>query len=243
MHIRRRRPASWRERKQGIVHLWALPFWAVEWVFEWVAYLLDNWTFLEVLEYFGSFSVLVGVLFYFSESGDRIKQKHYQAWQVVNTAQGKGGNGGRVEALEELSADGIALVGVDVAGAFLQGIRLPRANLLRSNFSNADIRQADFTSAIFDDANLHSANFRSSSLRNCSFRGADLDETDLSGAELAGTDFSGATLVDADLRDANLDGIRWNQIRDIKKANIKDVRNAPRGFVAWALRQGAVQTE
>jgi hypothetical protein len=28
-----------------------------------------------------------------SEAGDRKKQKHYQAWQVINTAQGKGGSG------------------------------------------------------------------------------------------------------------------------------------------------------
>ncbi len=39
----------------------------------------------------------MAVIFYFSESGDRLKQKHYQAWQVINTAQGKGGSGGRIE--------------------------------------------------------------------------------------------------------------------------------------------------
>jgi hypothetical protein len=42
-----------------------------------------------VLECLGGFSVLAGVIFYFSESGDRIKQRHYQEWQVINTAQGK----------------------------------------------------------------------------------------------------------------------------------------------------------
>src|ERR1700741_4710735 len=76
-------------------------------------------------------------IFYFSESGNRIKQKHYQAWQVINTAQGKGGSGGRIEALEELNADGVPLVGVDVSSAFLQGLTLERANLLRADFSSA----------------------------------------------------------------------------------------------------------
>ena len=42
-------------------------------------------SFLEVLEYLGTFSVLVAVIFYFSESGDRVKQRHYQAWQVKKT--------------------------------------------------------------------------------------------------------------------------------------------------------------
>jgi len=104
-----------------------VPFRAFEWLWEWVAYALSHWSFLEVLEYMGSFSVLIGVVFYFSESGDRIKQRHYQAWQVINTAQGKGGSGGRIEALQELNEDKVQLVGVDVSSAFLQGIRLERA--------------------------------------------------------------------------------------------------------------------
>ena len=97
---RRSRPAPWRERRKAIAHRWIVPFAALELVWEWVAFALSNWTFLEVLEYLGSFSVLVAVVFYFSESGDRVKQRHYQAWQVINTAQGKGGSGGRIEALQ-----------------------------------------------------------------------------------------------------------------------------------------------
>jgi hypothetical protein len=99
-----------------------LPFLAFEWPWEWVAFLLSDWRFLEVLEYLGSFSVLAAVIFYFSESGNRIKQRHYQAWQVINTAQGKRGSGGRIEALQELNADKVPLVGVDVSSAFLQGL-------------------------------------------------------------------------------------------------------------------------
>ena len=34
------------------------------------------------------------LIFYFADQGGRLKQKHYQAWQVINTAQGKGGSGG-----------------------------------------------------------------------------------------------------------------------------------------------------
>src|SRR6516225_10970215 len=86
-----RRPEPWTVLKRGLKHRWLVPFRAFEWLWEWVAYGLSRWSFLEVLEYLGSFSVLIGVIFYFSESGDRIKQRHYQAWQVINTAQGKGG--------------------------------------------------------------------------------------------------------------------------------------------------------
>src|SRR5262244_242040 len=101
--------------------------------------------FSEILEYLGSFSVLIAVIFYFHDSGNRVKQRHYQAWQVINTAQGKGGSGGRIEALQELNADSVPLVGVDVSGAFLQGVQLPHAHLLRANFENADARDGDFS--------------------------------------------------------------------------------------------------
>src|SRR6201998_4196344 len=141
----------------GLKHRWMVPFRAFEWFWEWVAYGLSHWSFLEVLEYLGSFSVLIGVIFYFSESGDRIKQRHYQAWQVINTAQGKGGSGGRIDALQELNADKGPLVGVYVSSAFLQGVRLDRANLLRADLSAADLRGsslrfADLTFAQFHDA-------------------------------------------------------------------------------------------
>ena len=95
-HRPRKRPESWASLAAGLKHRWMIPFRAFEWLWEWVAYALSYWSFLEVLEYLGSFSVLIGVIFYFSESGDRVKQRHYQAWQVINTAQGKGGSGGRI---------------------------------------------------------------------------------------------------------------------------------------------------
>ena len=50
---RRTRPAPWNVRKQSSAHKWTLPFIALEWIWEWVAFALSNWTFLEVLEYLG----------------------------------------------------------------------------------------------------------------------------------------------------------------------------------------------
>ncbi len=137
-----RRPAKWTTIQSEIRHPWMIPLRRFEWIFEWIAYGLSRWSFLEVLEYLGSLSVLVGVIFYFSESGDRIKQRHYQAWQVINTAQGKGGSGGRIEALQELNADKVPLVGVDASSAFLQGVHLERANLLRADLRAADLRNS-----------------------------------------------------------------------------------------------------
>jgi hypothetical protein len=127
LHERRKRPLSWQEQRARSPHAALVPFLAFDWLWEWIAYVLSHWSFLEVLEYLGSFSVLIAVIFYFKEAPDRVKQKHYQAWQVINTAQGKGGSGGRIEALHELNSDGISLVGVDLSHAFLQGVRLEGA--------------------------------------------------------------------------------------------------------------------
>src|SRR3954468_5852785 len=155
----RERPLSWPERRKQIPS-WSVPFFAIEWFWEWTAFLLSRWTFVIVLEYLGSLSILVAVFFYFHDSENRVKLRHYQAWQVINTAQGKGGSGGRIEALQELNEDRIPLVGVDLSGAFLQGVRLQHANLLRANMSAADLRGSNLTNANFAFADLHDANFR-----------------------------------------------------------------------------------
>jgi hypothetical protein len=233
------RPKNWSEFTRQ-VRRWTLPFYALEWVWQWLAYGLSRWAFLEVLEYASSLSVLVAVVFYYAESGDRKKQKHYQAWQVINTAQGKGGSGGRREALQELNADHEPLVGVNASGAFLQGVRLQGANLLRCDLSSSDLRMSDLSGANLEYAELVSGNFRGANLRKTIFKDADLHDADLVGADLTEADFSGANLERVDLRNTDLSRVRFAKAAAIRGANIYGVRNAPGGFMAWALAHGAI---
>jgi len=239
-HRQRMRPAPWHVRKQSAASGWLMPFIALEWCLEWLAYALSNWTLLEVLEYLGSFSVLIAVIFYFAESGDRVKQRHYQAWQVINTAQGKGGSGGRIEALQELNSDHVPLVGVDVSSAFLQGLNLRNANLLRTDFNSADLRNSNLAGVDFTLANLNSANLRGAALDHAKCVDTDLRNTDLETTSLVGADLSRASLDEADLRSADLRDVNWQQLKSVKGANIAGVKNAPAGFVEWALRNGAI---
>ena len=241
VHFVRERPDSWNSLRSRMKRRWLLPFIAFEWIWDWIAFLLSCWSFLEVLDYLGSFSILVAVIFYFTESGNRIKQRHYQAWQVINTAQGKGGSGGRIEALQELNADGVPLVGVDVSSAFLQGLTLERANLLRADFSGADLRHSDLKSADFTDANLHFTNFRESNLESASFQSADMTDADLWGCNLTGARLDDADISGADLRHVELRNIQWRQLKKVTGANISEVKDPPEGFVEWALKNGAVQ--
>ena len=240
---RRVRPEPWSRHRERAKHGWLVPFIAIEWVWAWLAYWLSGWAFLEVLEYFGTLSVLLAVVSYFSESKDRLKQKHYQAWQVINSAQGKGGSGGRIDALEELHADGVPLVGVDVSDAFLQDINLSRANLLRANFRAADVRGGNLDGAQMQYVDLASANLRDAILRNTDLRNATLQDADLTGANLSEADLGGANLAKADLRNSDFRNTKWQKIEGIKLANIFGIKDAPADFLNWAIQNGAISTE
>jgi hypothetical protein len=234
------RPRPWIEHKANIAHSWTTPLHKCDWMIRWLAHYLSRWALLEVLEYLGTFSVLIAVIFYFAESGDRKKQKHYQAWQVINTAQGKGGSGGRIEALHELNEDHVPLVGVDASGSFLQGVELRKANMLRCDLEGADLRDSVLTGANLAFSSLKSANFRQSDLAGADLHSADMSETDLNGANLTGVDLAGADLTNADLRSADLKSAHWEKIKSIEQANVYGIRNAPAGFVEWAMAHRAI---
>jgi hypothetical protein len=238
---KRPHPLSHYHREAG--HPILVPLQWVEWACRWLVYWLSGWAFLEVLEYVGTLSVFFAVISYFAESGDRIKQKHYQAWQVINTAQGKGGAGGRIDALQELNQDGVALEGVDVSDAFLRGIDLQGGDLGRSNFSSADIRGGSFKAARMEFANLASANVREGNFQNADLRNATLQDADLQGADLGEADLAGTDLSKTDLRNTDLRNIKWPMIANLKLANIFGVRNSPADFNRWALQKGAVSVE
>jgi hypothetical protein len=238
--IPRERPKSWSEQRPKTAIRSLLFFHKFEWYCSWAAWALGNWAFLEVIESLGTFSVLVAVVFYFADSGNRIKQRHYQAWQVINTAQGKGGSGGRIEALQELNHDKVPLIGVEAGSAFLQGINLRGARLNRCTLQSSDLRNSDLASADLTFCNLRSANFRGSNLNRAQMQDADLTDADLNGTNLSRAILDRADLTRTDLRNADLGQAVWQGVASFHLANVWGVRNPPQGFVAFALAHGAV---
>ncbi|MBB5344736.1 uncharacterized protein YjbI with pentapeptide repeats [Edaphobacter lichenicola] len=214
-----------------------------EWYTSWVAWALGNWAFLDVLDHLGTFSVLIAVIFYFSESGDRKKQRHYQAWQVINTAQGKGGSGGRIEALQQLNADHVSLTGVDASNAFLQGIHLSDANLSRCDLHASDLRGSNFTNSLFTFCIMNDANLRGATLSGAKMENVNLNGADLNGASMQNVTLSGANLDEVDLRGADIENIHWVGIDSIRLANLAGVKNAPPEFLKFASQHGAVSLE
>jgi uncharacterized protein YjbI with pentapeptide repeats len=241
--IRTDRPRPWREERQASAHIWTIPFRRINWSLAWLSWALSHWALLDVLEHLGTFSVLIAVIFYFADSGNRLKQKHYQAWQVINTAQGKGGSGGRIEAMQELNSDHVSLIGVDAAGAFLRGIHLERAQLERCDLHDADLRNGDLEFAKLSDSNLQSANFRQADLTGADLRLAEMQDTDLNQANLNQANLANVDLSRADLRFVDGRDFVWKDIQSMQLANIYGMKNVSAEFLAFAKKQGAVSLQ
>ena len=236
------RPKPWRQVRAACRH-WAAPFVFIDWLIQWAAFGLSRFSLLELLEYCGSFSILFAVVLYFVEEPQRQKMKHYEAWQVINSAQGKGGNGGRFDALEDLNHDHISFVGIDLSNASLEGIALPRAELRRAEMAYTDLMNSNLSRADLDLGNLYYANLRNSDLSDTNLSESDLRQADLTGAMLHNANLDLVKFDDADLTNADLSGIaNWKSITHFSGANIHAVRNAPDGFIQWAKSHGAVDT-
>jgi hypothetical protein len=89
------KPKPWKEVRKNIKHRWTTLFILIEWWCEWLSYVFSKLAFFEILEYAGRCAILVVVIFWFAERGERQKAKQYQAWQVINSAHGQKSSGGR----------------------------------------------------------------------------------------------------------------------------------------------------
>jgi hypothetical protein len=157
------------------------------------------------------------------------KDANYQAWQVVNAAQGKGGSGGRIDALADLARNRVSLAGVNLDGAWLEAIDL----------RGAILPHASLRGSLLQASQLNGANLERADLTDANLTAARLDRAHLKCADLSGTRLSAASLEGADLTDIT----GWRQIRSISHASVRGVLNAPAGFVEWAVMNGAVSRD
>jgi hypothetical protein len=214
---------------------------------EWGVYGLGKWAFVDFLRFVGSFSILLIAISYVLGAEGRIKQKHYQAWQVINSAHGRESSGGRIDALRDLVNDGVNLSGIDLQGAWLYKIdlgvrkqwwmrfigRTPVPALLAAaKFDHAYLGLADLTRASLVGANLVDANLTGANLTRAYLMDADLRRADLAFADLTGANLTRAFLFQVR---------NWRAIKSIEHANIYGVFTPPDGFLAWAESMGAVQ--
>lgn len=196
-----------------------------------------------------------GIIFLL-EIQDRRKRDQYEAWQVLNSALGKPGNGGRTQALEDLIDSGVDLEGVAAPNADLSGVDLSFGKLERANFRRAqlngstlessklgfaDLRGADLTGANLRGALLLRAQLQNAKLRNANLQGAFLSYADLEGADLRNAKLQRAKLVGAILKDADFTGAELEGAflgsadlqgaifmdTDLTQADTREARNLP----------------
>jgi hypothetical protein len=183
----------------------------------------QGWAFLAALEHAANLlavlSVIIAAGLWIWEADDRDKQKHYRAWELINSARGSTGDGGRRDALQDLNEDKVSLIAAPLAKAYLAAVQLPSAKLIGADLTEAILTNANLIGAILTNANLAEAeligatltraNLTNSNLFNTNLFGTDLSEADLTGANLVranltGADLTGAKLIATDLTEANL---------------------------------------
>ena len=91
---------------------------------------------VELLKQAGLFALQKGLLVaaiggafslghWFLGRSERKTQAIYQDWQVINSAQGKSGSGGRIQAIQDLYKQGESMVGLSAPkGAYLEKLNL-----------------------------------------------------------------------------------------------------------------------
>ena len=185
----RERPMSWEDWKW--LHRWPRLA-SIEWALEWLVYWCRGLAIFEVLEFVGRASVLIAAITWIFEAGERdkarmneIKQKHYRAWELINSARGSSGDGGRRYALQDLNEDKVDLSAAPLAKAYLNEVRLPNAKMSGADLSGANLYRTDLRGANLLVADLSRAKLQEAKLQEANLSLADLDEADLSRANLS----------------------------------------------------------
>lgn len=218
-----------------------------------LARFLSTLGMIKVMEHVGKLTVLVVLVMWFLERDERTAQRIRSAWQVLYSAHGKAGDGGRREALQTLIDAEVSLRGLPMAGVTLLGLTLPDTDLSYADFSGAQLQLANFAgrdlvyakfigaaldNTFFNGARLLFADFsaedstRITLLINTQFTEAFCPGTKFRGAQLYTTDFTDATLIEANFRDCTLVDIDFSDAI----LNQADFRGAKMEFRRAPLR-------
>ncbi|MDJ0579375.1 pentapeptide repeat-containing protein [Crocosphaera sp.] len=189
---------------------------------EFLANFFRNAALIDVLERIGEFSIIIGLLFWFTGCEERKQQKHYQAWNIINTAQTEKNPGntngqefktagaGRRNAIQDLYQDEVSLAYLDVAGVDLSKIKLGehkkwwftiKADLKYANLSSTNLLQANLNGADLKYANLSQTELVEIANKD---KQVILDNADMSWADISETDLTGIKLSNVILTNANL---------------------------------------
>lgn len=174
-----------------------------------------------ILGTFESISIVTALVIYVRQGK---KKSHYEAWQVIDSAQGIKISHARIKALEELSKDGVSLKGLSLPMADLEQITLVDTDFKEANLKTAKLQEANLKGSTFELTQLQGANLWKANLRECFFLLTQLQKVNLNAANLQNAELQGVNLLEANLQQANLQGayILGNlQGANFQEANLK----------------------
>jgi uncharacterized protein YjbI with pentapeptide repeats len=189
--------------------------------------------FLKLLQNLSQLGILIAVISFFSQIPNQAKQSRYQAWSAINSAQGNGGSGGRIDALQDLT-QGCPEVGkIRRQEGIYQSI--PNAIYDNERFQNfladkvtyivgdcVDLNgltasQAYLPNVQLEATKLRDANLQEANLQKANFKNADLTQANLRMATLVEANFSRAIL-----EKANFNFMEKGEAKEIKVVNLKE---------------------
>ncbi|MGB3535473.1 MAG: pentapeptide repeat-containing protein [Microcoleaceae cyanobacterium] len=156
-----------------------------------------------ILGTFESISIVTALVIYVRRGK---KQSHYEAWQVIDAAQGLDISYARIRALEDLAKDGVSLKGLSLPKANLEQITLVDINLKEANFKGAKLQEANLKGSAFELTQFQDANLSKANLQESVFLLAQMQQVNLSSANLQYADLQGVNLLEANLQRADLQG-------------------------------------
>ncbi|MEB3882941.1 pentapeptide repeat-containing protein [Lyngbya sp. CCY1209] len=181
-----------------------------------------------ILGTFESISIVTALVIYMRRGK---KKSHYEAWQVIDSAQGIKISHARIKALEELSKDGVSLKGLSLPMADLEQVTLVDSDFKEANLKTAKLQEANLKGSTFELTQLQGANLWKANLRECFFLLAQLQKANLSAANLQDAELQGVNLLEANLQRANLQ--RAYILGNLQGANFQEAN------LKGAILQGA----
>jgi len=112
---------------------------------KWIKHSPNIQSFIFLAESLGKLAIIFAIVSYLIEYPDRIKQRYYQAWQVMNSAHLSSGDGGRKNAISDLVEIENDLPGLDLTNATIEKFDLRGIVIPYSRFNNASIKDSMFS--------------------------------------------------------------------------------------------------
>jgi uncharacterized protein YjbI with pentapeptide repeats len=177
---------------------------------------------LSIAEKLGKLTIVVGILSYIWEAPERSKQRHYQAWQLINAARTSPGEAGRAIAIADLMADHTEMIELDLTRGNFMEMNFKSANMPGVNFSGARIDGAHFACKsgwfvsdhwipAFDPCwttNLEGAHIITSSITRVEFDDARLNDAILGGSPEHPTAIENNSFVRAQMQEVTVQASR-----------------------------------